>query len=98
MMVRCGSCRNQFDVPGPGRFPCPVCGSVNAVRAAPGNPTPGNVPTIPPPAPRPPDLPSPRITCTSCDFSFIVGQVAEALCPNCGSPVSTDLGELPPKQ
>ena len=32
MKVRCGSCRTEFEVSGPGRFPCPVCGSVNVVR------------------------------------------------------------------
>jgi hypothetical protein len=99
MMVRCGACRNQFDVPGPGRFSCPVCGSVNAVRAAPGaSPPPGNGPTAAPPPPRPPDPPSPRVTCSECEFTFIVGQVAEAKCPNCGAMVSTGLQEVPPAQ
>jgi DNA-directed RNA polymerase subunit RPC12/RpoP len=32
MRVRCGACRNQFEVTGPGRYACPVCGSVNVVR------------------------------------------------------------------
>jgi hypothetical protein len=97
MMVRCGACRNQFDVPGPGRFSCPVCGSVNAVRAAPGTPPPaGNGPAGVPPPPRPPDPPSPRVTCPQCEFTFIVGQVVEAKCPNCGSTVSTGLQEAPP--
>lgn len=32
MRVRCGACRTQFEVPGAGRFACPVCGSVNVVR------------------------------------------------------------------
>ena len=32
MRVRCGACRTQFEVPGAGRYACPVCGSVNAVR------------------------------------------------------------------
>lgn len=36
MKVRCGSCRTEFEVPGAGRFACPVCGSVNVVRAAGG--------------------------------------------------------------
>ena len=89
MMVRCGSCRNQFDVPGPGRFNCPICGSLNSVRAGAGAPPPSNGPTTPPP-PRPPDPPSPRITCPACDFSFIVGPVSEAKCPNCGEEVTTD--------
>lgn len=92
MMVRCGACRNQFDVPGAGRFTCPVCGSVNSVRATPGTPASGNAASAPPPAapvPRAPDPPSPRITCPVCDFTFIVGPVAEANCPNCGAVVAT---------
>lgn len=32
MRVRCGACRTQFEVAGPGRYACPVCGSVNVVR------------------------------------------------------------------
>ena len=99
MMVRCGACRNQFDVPGPGRFSCPVCGSVNAVRAAPGAPPPAsNGPAGAAPPPRPPDPPSPRVTCPQCEFTFIVGQVAEAKCPNCGSNVSSGLQQAPPAQ
>lgn len=37
MRVRCGACRTQFEVPGAGRFACPVCGSVNVVRDGSGN-------------------------------------------------------------
>ncbi|HZD23569.1 MAG TPA: hypothetical protein VE569_09235 [Acidimicrobiia bacterium] len=37
MRVRCGACRTQFDVPGAGRFACPVCGSVNVVRNGAGD-------------------------------------------------------------
>lgn len=56
MRVRCGACRNQFEVAGAGRFACPVCGSVNVVRngagAAPPNQEPapnevGGYPTAP---------------------------------------------------
>ncbi len=36
MRVRCGACRNQFEVAGAGRFACPVCGSVNVVRNSAG--------------------------------------------------------------
>lgn len=112
MIVRCGSCRTQFEVPGPGRYSCPVCGSVNAVRAAgsspppqqppmPGGPQPPmqqppmQQPPMPPqeqqrPAPEPP---SPKITCPECEFSFIVGQIAVATCPNCGSEVETGVVE-----
>ncbi len=27
MIVRCGRCRTEFEVPGAGRFACPVCGT-----------------------------------------------------------------------
>ncbi|MDP8957883.1 MAG: hypothetical protein M3N51_01490 [Actinomycetota bacterium] len=83
MMVRCGRCRNQFDVSGPGRFACPVCGVVNEVRAA---ATPEGMVT-PPVAPPPPTSPSPRVSCPACDFSFIVGDIDAAPCPNCGAEV-----------
>lgn len=48
-------------------------------------------PGIPrPPAPEPP---SPRTTCPDCAFSFIVGEISVATCPNCGLEVSTGRGE-----
>ncbi len=103
MIVRCGSCKTQFDVPGPGRFGCPACGLVNVVRAA-GDPTrpgaspggppaggmPGGAPAAPPP---PPPAPSPRVSCPECEFSFIVGKIAKASCPNCGFEVPTGYEE-----
>jgi DNA-directed RNA polymerase subunit RPC12/RpoP len=83
MSVRCGRCRTEFPVQGPGRFPCPACGAVNEVRAAP--------PVEPPltaPAPTPvPASPSPRVTCGECSFTFIVGDIDVARCPNCGAEV-----------
>jgi len=93
VMVRCGACRTQFDVPGAGRFSCPVCGSVNVVRGGAGADPRDAPPTGPPPAPpppRPPDPPSPRIECPHCGFKFIVGNIAKARCPNCGNEVDTD--------
>lgn len=51
MIVRCGACRTQFDVPGEGRFACPVCGSVNMVRGRAGGAGPGGAP---PPGSMPP--------------------------------------------
>ena len=106
MIVRCGACRTQFEVPGAGRFTCPVCGSVNMVRdqsggaappptvggypAAPGA-VPGNQPPAPPPPP--PNTPLPRVQCGECEFSFIVGDIAVATCPNCGAEVPTGLGD-----
>lgn len=101
MIVRCGACRTQFEVPGAGRFACPACGSVNQVRSGPGGGAPGPMgspptvpptsrpPTAPPPPPPAPDPPSPRMTCPECDFTFIVGEIEVATCPNCGTEVST---------
>lgn len=69
MRVRCGACRTQFDVQGAGRYACPACGSVNAVRDGNGQgeppagsavggyaAAPGVAPPggqVPPPPPRP---------------------------------------------
>lgn len=49
---------------------------------------PGAMPGGPPP-PRPPDPPSPKIQCPYCEFSFIVGEIEVASCPNCGKDVET---------
>lgn len=101
MIVRCGACRTQFDVPGEGRFACPVCGSVNMVRGRPGGSAPGGAPppgSMPPtgspgpgpaPAPPPPDVPSPKVECPECGFAFIVGDIEVAVCPMCDAEVRT---------
>ena len=83
--VRCGRCSTQFPVEGAGRFACPSCGAVNEVRPAAAPPPEASL-TVPPPAPRPVES-SPRVTCGDCSFSFIVGDVEVALCPNCGGEV-----------
>lgn len=115
MKVRCGSCRTEFEVPGAGRFACPVCGSVNVVRAASGQQPPpqqqqqpppqqnmGGYRTAPgvippggatPPPPPPPDDPLPKVECPECDFSFVVGKIAVATCPNCSAEVETGIEE-----
>lgn len=86
MIVRCGRCQSSFDAPGPGRHGCPACGTINEVRAAaPG----GGFPAPAQPVPvADPELPSPRVVCSECDFSFIVGAVEQAPCPNCGASVA----------
>lgn len=104
MMVRCGACRTQFEVPGAGRFACPVCGSVNVVREPSGGAPPkmadypvapnvvaGSAP--PPPAPPPATAPMPRVTCPECEFTFFVGDIAVATCPNCEAEVRTGSGD-----
>ena len=110
MRVRCGACRTQFDVPGAGRYTCPVCGSVNSVRdangdeggdtvggyqAAPGvAPEGAGAPPPPPPPPPPqPDAPMPKIECPECGFTFIIGMIAVASCPNCLAEVPTGIVE-----
>ena len=114
MNVRCGACRTQFEVPGAGRFACPVCGSVNVVRngagaqpppgqmggysTAPGVGPEGGPPPPPPPPPPQPDLPSPKVTCPECEFSFIVGEIAVATCPMCNAEVETGRGEPEPAE
>ncbi len=99
MRVRCGACRTQFEVAGPGRYACPVCGSVNVVRNGGagdppmgdyGAPEPGQ-PQAPQPPPPPPVLP--RITCPECEFSFVVGEIAVATCPMCSAEVQTGFEE-----
>ncbi len=94
MRVRCGACRSEVEIPGPGRFTCPACGSPNEVRApgAGGMPPPGAGPMGAPPPPPPPDPPSPKVTCEACGFSFIVGDIEVAVCPNCGVEVAVREG------
>jgi predicted RNA-binding Zn-ribbon protein involved in translation (DUF1610 family) len=102
MIVRCGACRTQFEVAGAGRFSCPSCGSVNVVRdqtatgpaAASPYPAAPGAPAAPPPTPQP-DRPSPRISCPDCAFTFIVGDIPVATCPNCGIEVQTGRGAAP---
>lgn len=102
MIVRCGACQTQFDVPGAGRFSCPACGSVNMVRTRAGEgpmgvppvaPPPGDGGLATPPPPPPPDPPSPKVECPECGFSFIVGDVATAVCPMCSAEVATGRSE-----
>jgi uncharacterized Zn finger protein (UPF0148 family) len=105
MMVRCGACRTQFDAPGPGRYSCPACGSVNMIRdnsgAAPasgGYPSAPGVQTERVPPPPPPERIVPKITCPECEFSFYAGDVAVVVCPNCTAEVPTGLVDAPERQ
>jgi DNA-directed RNA polymerase subunit RPC12/RpoP len=101
VIVRCGRCGVQFQVPGPGRYACPSCGTGNEVRSPAG---PAPVGAEPPgggegfpaaPGPVPPAAPSSRVACPACGFGFIVGDIALATCPNCGAPVPVDDEENP---
>jgi DNA-directed RNA polymerase subunit RPC12/RpoP len=58
-----------------------------------GYPTaPGAAGAAPPPPPQPVAAPTPSIECPECSFTFIVGDIAVATCPNCGAQVRTGLG------
>ena len=107
MMVRCGACRTQFDAPGPGRYSCPACGSINMIRDQGGAPpppqqAPGGYPSAPgvqtpgAPPPPPPEKVVPKITCPECEFEFHVGEVARVVCPMCSAEVRTGLVEDDP--
>jgi Zn finger protein HypA/HybF involved in hydrogenase expression len=97
MRIRCGRCTSEFEVPGPGQFSCPTCGTVNQVGGgAMPPPVPGAVPPPPTPAPSPP--PPSRVTCDVCGYSFAVGDIAVAVCPNCTAEVTVPdrAGDTPP--
>jgi rRNA maturation endonuclease Nob1 len=88
VIVRCGQCRVQFEVPSEGRFACPSCGSANEVRRQSGEPG-----IVAPPPPPEPEAPSPRVVCEGCGFRFIVGAVETAPCPMCGAVVAVSAAE-----
>ena len=54
---------------------------------APGMEPGGGMPGVVSPPP-PPEAPSEKTRCPSCDFSFIVGDIAIVVCPMCGEEVS----------
>lgn len=87
MIVRCGRCQSGFEVPGPGRYSCPACGTANQVGATAASVSP------PEPPQTTPDIPSRRVSCPECGLSFIVGDVAVAPCPNCGASVTVQSDE-----
>ncbi len=104
MIVRCGACRTEFQVPGAGRFACPTCGATNEVRdggplAGGGMPPAGGagglagLGGVPPPEPEAPPANVTRVACRQCSFEFYVGEIDVAACPNCGSQVAVDAGD-----
>jgi DNA-directed RNA polymerase subunit RPC12/RpoP len=90
MIVRCGRCRAELEVAGPGEFLCPACGTRNVVRAARsadaydlgGLTVPGGAPrSAPAPAPDPPGVR--WVSCPACGYRFAMGDVDRVTCPNC---------------
>lgn len=103
MLVRCGRCRSELEISGPGEFVCPACGTRNVARggaAAPdpyslgGRPQGGSGLTVPGGSPLPPASPAPAdikwATCPSCSFRFAMGEVDQVTCPNCRAQLSRD--------
>lgn len=97
MLVRCGRCRAELEVSGPGEFVCPACGTRNAVRGtgAPGA-NPFGLPDIggppspfssPPPAPSEPAPGVSWVVCPSCSYRFAVGEVQQVACPVCATTI-----------
>lgn len=90
---RCGAL-NQVKGPVPPQASVPPSGPDPSHHQ--GGPGPGGFPGAPPsappgppaPPPPPPDPPSPRVSCPECSFSFIVGSIETAICPNCRAEVS----------
>jgi len=102
MLVRCGRCRSELEISGPGEFVCPACGTRNVARGgAPatdpyslgGRPG-GSGLTVPGGAPVPPSNTPPAdvnwATCPACSFRFAVGEVEQVTCPNCRARLSRD--------
>ena len=98
MKVRCGACRTEFDVDGPGRHACSACGAVNQVTGGmpegpqaqqmPPPQQPGMVPPFQDPAPpMPAPTALPKVACPECSFEFVVGDIEVATCPNCSAEV-----------
>jgi DNA-directed RNA polymerase subunit RPC12/RpoP len=93
MRARCGRCGVEVEIPGPGTFVCPACGTQNQVRApegtgpGPGTDTaPGGL-TVPSRPGSAGENTTKRVTCGECSFSFAVGDIEVATCPNCRAEV-----------
>lgn len=88
MIVRCGRCRIELEVSGPGEFVCPSCGTRNTVRSSTvggdlldlsavrseAGPSEQN----PPPGVR-------WVSCPGCSYRFAIGERERVACPNCSA-------------
>jgi DNA-directed RNA polymerase subunit RPC12/RpoP len=95
MIVRCGRCRSELEIPGPGEFVCPACGTRNVAKGGAAadpfsiadNPAASGL-TVPGGAPVPAPPPGPPVdirwgVCPSCGHRFAMGEVERITCPNC---------------
>ena len=97
VIVRCGRCRSELEIPGPGEFVCPACGTRNVARggvapdpysisgAAPASASGLTVPGGGPAPVAPPEPPTDIHwgTCPACRYKFATGEVEAVTCPNC---------------
>jgi DNA-directed RNA polymerase subunit RPC12/RpoP len=106
MIVRCGRCRSELEISGPGEFVCPACGTRNMARGgsratdpfslggAAAGPAAGLGLTVPGGAPVPPsNAPQADIRwgkCPACGFRFAMGEIESVTCPNCRAALSRD--------
>jgi len=96
VIVRCGRCRSELEIPGPGEFVCPACGTRNVARGPSAAADPYSVSgavagsglTVPGGAPIPSAPPVPPVdvnwaACPSCGHRFAMGEIDKVRCPNC---------------
>lgn len=84
MLVRCGRCRIELEVTGPGEFLCPSCGTRNVVHGDVAGQDTLDLPDLGG-APAPEGPSSVRwLRCPDCAYRFAVGEVQEVSCPSCG--------------
>ena len=94
--MRCGRCRSELEIPGPGEFVCPACGTRNVARGGAGadpysiggqGAAAASRLTVPGGAPAPSMPPVPSDVrwgvCPACTYRFASGEVEAVTCPNC---------------
>ena len=107
VVVRCGRCRAELEVSGPGEFICPTCGTRNVVRGAAGAAPFGMAPggsglTLPGGGPVPASKPPVEqtgvnwVVCGACSYRFAIGVVEKVTCPNCRADVEPPEDATPP--
>lgn len=111
VIVRCGRCKAELEVAGPGEFLCPACGTRNVVRAGAGANLYG-VSDLTGPGAGPGAGPPPGgsqtakeaagvrwATCPACGYRFAMGEVDTVTCPNCRAQLDrANGGALSPSQ
>jgi DNA-directed RNA polymerase subunit RPC12/RpoP len=99
MLVRCGRCQAELEVPGAGEFVCPACGTRNAVRGASPAPSPFDLPDIGGRGAADAALQETAagvtwVVCPRCSYRFAVGEVAQVDCPTCSASLGVAEGRV----